>query len=106
MSGSDELARVNVRILDKDYPVACPAKERNDLIESAAYLNTKMREIRDGGKVVGADRIAVIAALNMANELVKLRGREQHLEGDVGGRLKGMRERVEKALEKGRQLEL
>ena len=106
MSGSDELTRVNVRILDKEYPVACPAKERNDLIESAAYLNTKMREIRDGGKVVGADRIAVIAALNMANELVKLRSREQHLEGDVGVRLKGMRERVEKALEKGRQLEL
>ena len=106
MSGSDELTRVNVRILDKEYPVACPAKERNDLIESAAYLNTKMREIRDSGKVVGADRIAVIAALNMANELVKLRSREQHLEGDVGVRLKGMRERVEKALEKGRQLEL
>ena len=106
MSGSDELTRVNVRILDKEYPVACPAKERNDLIESAAYLNTKMREIRDGGKVVGADRIAVIAALNMANELVKLRGREQHLEGNVGVRIKGMRERVEKALEKGRQLEL
>ena len=106
MSGSDELTRVNVRILDKEYPVACPAKERNDLIESAAYLNTKMREIRDGGKVVGADRIAVIAALNMANELVKLRGREQHLEGDVGVRLKGLRERVEMALEKGRQLEL
>jgi len=106
LSGSDELTRVNVRILDKEYPVACPAKERSDLIESAAYLNTKMREIRDGGKVVGADRIAVIAALNMANELVKLRSREQHLEGDVGVRLKGMRERVEKALEKGRQLEL
>jgi hypothetical protein len=42
----------------------------------------------------------------MANELVKLRGREQHLEGDVGVRLKGLRERVETALEKGRQLEL
>jgi cell division protein ZapA len=106
LSAADEVARVNVRILDKDYPVACPVRERDDLIESAAYLNTKMREIRDSGKVVGSDRIAVIAALNMANELVKLRGREQHLEGDVGVRLKGLRERVEMALEKGRQLEL
>lgn len=106
MSGADEVTRVNVRILDKEYPVACPARERDDLIESAAYLNTKMREIRESGKVVGSDRIAVIAALNIANELVKLRGREQHLEGDVGVRLKGMRERVERALEKGRQLEL
>jgi cell division protein ZapA len=106
LSAADELTRVNVRILDKDYPVACPARERDDLLESAAYLNTRMREIRDSGKVVGSDRIAVIAALNMANELVKLRGREQHLEGDVGVRLKGLRERVEMALEKGRQLEL
>jgi cell division protein ZapA len=106
LSGADEVTRVNVRILDKEYPVACPARERDDLIESAAYLNTKMREIRESGKVVGSDRIAVIAALNIANELVKLRGREQHLEGDVGVRLKGMRERVERALEKGRQLEL
>lgn len=106
MSGAGEVARVNVRILDKEYPVACPANEREDLLESAAYLNTKMREIRDGGKIVGADRIAVIAALNMANELVKLRNRHQHLEGGVGTRLKGLRERVENALEKGRQLEL
>ena len=106
MSGADEVTRMNVRILDKEYPVACPARERDDLIESAAYLNTKMREIRDSGKVVGADRIAVIAALNMANELVKLRGREQHLEGDLGVRIRGLRERVELALEKGRQLEL
>lgn len=106
MSDVTEVTRVNVRILDKDYPVACPAHERDDLLESAAYLNGKMREIRDSGKVVGSDRIAVIAALNMANELVKLRGREQHIEGDVGGRIKGLRERVERALEQGRQLEL
>jgi cell division protein ZapA len=106
LSSPDDVARVSVRILDKEYHVACPANERSDLLESAAYLNGKMREIRDTGKVVGADRIAVIAALNMANELVKLRGREQHLEGDVGLRLKGLRERVEGALEKGRQLEL
>jgi cell division protein ZapA len=106
VTAPDDVARVSVRILDKEYFVACPAAERADLIDSAAYLNGKMREVRDTGKVVGADRIAVIAALNMANELVKLRGREQHLAGDVGVRLKGLRERVEGALEKGRQLEL
>lgn len=106
MTDPAEVARVAVRILDKEYFVACPADQKTDLLDSAAYLNGKMREIRDTGKVVGVDRIAVIAALNMANELVKLRGREQHLEGDVGVRLKGLRERVETALEKGRQLEL
>jgi cell division protein ZapA len=106
VSTSGEVTRVNVRILDKEYPVACPPEERDGLLESAAYLNGKMREIRDSGKVSGSDRIAVIAALNLAHELVKLRSREQRLEGDVGVRLKGLRERVERTLERSRQLEL
>ncbi|MEP7313812.1 MAG: cell division protein ZapA [Pseudomonadota bacterium] len=105
MSESD-VARVTVKILDKEYHVACPASERADLTEAAAYLHGKMREIRDTGKVVGVDRIAVIAALNMANELVKTRGRGERLEGDVGTRLKGLRKRVETALGQGTQLEL
>ena len=58
------------------------------------------------GNVVGLDRIAVIAALNMANELIRFRNRDSNLESDVGGRLRILRERVESALEKGQQLEL
>jgi len=69
-------------------------------------LNSKMREVRDGGKVVGLDRIAVIAALNMAAELLRFRNRDNDLESDVGGRLRILRERVESTLEKGQQLEL
>jgi cell division protein ZapA len=103
---SDDVARVGVRILDKEYFIACPYDERSDLLDSAEYLNGKMREIRDSGKVVGLDRIAVMAALNLANEVVKLRDREQRVDSDVGIRLKGLRERVEAALEKGQQLEL
>ncbi|MEN9705349.1 MAG: hypothetical protein RLZZ393_1228 [Pseudomonadota bacterium] len=106
MSEVDTVTRVNVRLLDKEYPIACPPDQRDALLESAAYLNSTMREIRDAGKVVGTDRIAVMAALNLANELVKLKGRSQHLEGDVGLRLKYLRERVETALANGRQLEL
>ena len=68
-----EPAHVTVRILEKEYFVSCPQDERADLLDSAEYLNKKMREIRDSGKVVGADRIAVMAALNMANELLRLR---------------------------------
>ena len=72
MSEADA-TRVSVRILDKDYFVACPKEERNDLIDSAAFLNARMKEIRDTGKVVGADRIAVMAALNIANEMLRQR---------------------------------
>ena len=69
---TDMYAHVSVRILEKEYQVACPANERTDLLDSAELLNAKMREIRDSGKVVGLDRIAVMAALNMANELLKV----------------------------------
>lgn len=101
-----EPTAVTVRILDKEYFVACPPDERSDLIASAEYLNKKMREIRDTGKVVGADRIAVMAALNMANELLRLRRQDSELQGSVSGRVKNMRERVEGALQRTRQLDL
>ena len=101
-----EPTAVTVRILDKEYFVGCPPDERNDLLESAEYLNKKMREIRDTGKVVGADRIAVMAALNMANELLRLRKQDQEIQGNVSGRVKQMRERVEGALQRTRQLDL
>jgi cell division protein ZapA len=105
-SAKAETARVSVRILEKEYFVACPYEERADLLDSAEYLNGKMREIRETGKVVGIDRIAVMAALNLVNELLKSRSREAEVEGSLGGRLRAMRERVESALEHGRQLEL
>ena len=103
---SETTARVSVRILEKEYHITCPAEERADLLGSAEFLNARMREIRDGGNVVGLDRIAVIAALNMANELIRLRKNDGNLESEVGGRLRILRERVESALEKGQQLEL
>jgi cell division protein ZapA len=101
-----ESATVTVRILEKEYFVSCPQDERADLLDSAEYLNKKMREIRDTGKVVGADRIAVMAALNMANELLRLRRQDSELQGAVSGRVKNMRERVETALQRTRQLDL
>ena len=102
----ERITRVSIRVLDKEYQVACPAEERSDLLDSAEYLDAKMREVRDTGGVVGLDRIAVISALNIANELIKMRHNGGTLDGDLGTRLRGMRERVESALEKGKQLEL
>ena len=98
-------AQVSVRILEKEYQVACPANERTDLLDSAEILNVKMREIRDSGKVVGLDRIAVMAALNMANELLHARARDQDLEGNFSQRIKLIADRVESALGNTQQLE-
>ena len=102
----ERVTRVGVRLLDREYQVACPAEERADLLDSAEYLDAKMREVRDSGKVTGLERIAVISALNLANELIKLRRQGSTVEGDVGARLRVLRERVESALERGQQLEL
>ncbi len=103
---NDPHAQVSVRILDKEYQVACPASERTDLLDSAEVLNAKMLEIRDGGRVVGLDRIAVMAALNMANELLHAQAKDRLLEGDLSSRLKIISERVENVLGGSQQLEL
>jgi cell division protein ZapA len=99
-------AHVTIRILEKEYQVACPAEEKGDLIASAELLNKKMREIRDSGKVVGLDRVAVMAALNMANELLKRKGEDQELKEIVDLRVKAMTERLDSALGASRQLNL
>lgn len=103
---TDMFAHMNVKILEKEYQISCPADERKALVDSAELLNMKMREIRDSGKVVGLDRIAVMAALNMANDLIAANGLGEILETDAKARVRSMRERVESALQSGQQLEL
>jgi cell division protein ZapA len=105
-ASSQDRAQISLRIMEKEYVVACPYEERSALLDAAEFLNARMREIRDSGKVVGHDRIAVMVALNLANELLRLKNRDAKLEGEVTPRLRAMRERVEGALEKGQQLEL
>ena len=100
------MAQVSVRILEKEYQFACPASERNDLLNAAEFLNAKMRQIRDTGKVVGLDRTAIMAALNLANELLKSQTHEDLMDSSLELRIKMMRQRVESALESGKQLEL
>lgn len=103
---SDRMVRVSVRILEKEYQVACLPEERAELLDSAEHVNAKMREIRDGGSIVGVDRIAVMTALNLAHELLKLRGRGEVVNADVGQKIRQLRERAEAALSRGQQLEL
>ena len=98
---SDELARISVRLLDREYQVACPVEQRTELLDSAEFLDARMREVRDSGTAVGLDRIAVISALNLANELIRIRREGTSLDLELGSRLKDLRERVELALETG-----
>ncbi|AOY89846.1 cell division protein ZapA [Marinobacter salinus] len=68
---SQQPTTVEVKILDKEYLVACPEEEREALLRSARHLDSKMREIRASGKVFGTERIAVMAALNITHELLE-----------------------------------
>ena len=70
---SDGVKTLDVTILDREFRVACPEDERAELLDAVAYLDKKMREIRDIGKVATPERIAIMSALNIAHELLTTR---------------------------------
>ncbi|WP_339488851.1 cell division protein ZapA [Pseudomonas sp. EL_65y_Pfl2_R95] len=84
---------VNVQILDKEYCINCPQSERANLEGAARYLDAKMREIRSSGKVIGADRVAVMAALNITHELL-------HKQSDLDVQTSSTREQVRDLLQR------
>jgi cell division protein ZapA len=103
---ADDRARdkgaLTISLLGREFRVACPEGEEKQLLASADYLNRKLKEVRDTGKVAGNERIAIMAALNIAHELVSNKGA-----GAVGSpvdgtairrRISAMQETVEAAL--------
>ena len=105
MSKGDDKATVTIRVLEKDYQVACPAEERAALLESARYLDEKMREIRDSRKMIGSERVAVMAALNITHDLLQCREGGGDASA-VDSKLRQLQNKVEAAITRGRQLEL
>lgn len=95
---SEEPIQVSVRILDKDYRIACVPEEQDGLRDSARLLDDKMREIRKTGRVIGTDRIAVMAALNIAHELIQLRKSRPSDSTELDERLGQLQEQVTQAL--------
>jgi cell division protein ZapA len=67
------MEQLTVTILGREYRVACRSEERDELLACAQYVDRKMAAVRDGGKVLGADRIAVLVALQLAQELFGMR---------------------------------
>ena len=89
---------VTVHILDKEYCIACPQDERANLESAARYLDGKMREIRSSGKVIGADRVAVMAALNITHELLHKHDRLDAEASSAREHVRMLLERVDSAL--------
>lgn len=97
---------VTIYILDKEYRISCLPEERESLLESAAHLDGQMREIRQTGRVIGTERIAVMAALNIANDLLAIRKIKDDSNQSITRRIKTLQEKIEIALNTTNQLEL
>ena len=96
---------VTVKILDKDYQVACPEEQEAQLKSSAKYLDKQMRGIRDTGKVIGLERIAVMAALNIGYELLQASD-SADAAPPSGDSVKRINRKLDDALHDLRQLEI
>jgi cell division protein ZapA len=90
---------VSLTIMGKEYKIACAADGQNDLIQSALQLDRQMRQMRDSGKVAGADRIAVMAALNLAHELQLMKSQNAMLSQNLSECLAKMTHKIENVLE-------
>ena len=95
---------VNVSILGKDFQVSCPGDERADLINAASLLDQRMRQIRDSGKVIGLERIAIMAGLNITHEFLLDKDKaEGKATTDL---LKKLNRKLDNALQSAQQLEI
>ncbi|MGV6857425.1 MAG: cell division protein ZapA [bacterium] len=97
---------VTVKILEKEFRVSCPEDEKVGLEASADLLNERMRKVRDSGNVIGADRIAIIAALNLTHELLKQQSQHEALSTNLSHRVESMQDRIELALQDVQQMEM
>jgi cell division protein ZapA len=64
---------LEIKLLDRELHVACPEEERGELLDAVAFLDKRMREIRDAGKIASIERIALMAALNITHELLSMK---------------------------------
>jgi cell division protein ZapA len=97
---------VVVKILDKEYQVACPPDQESGLLEAARYLDKQMRSVRDTGKVVGLERIAVMVALNTSYELLKKGSQDNETSQADLDHMKKLSERIDDTLQRFSQLEI
>ena len=95
---SAEVKGLDVTIMGREFRVACPEDEQQALLDSVTYLDKKMREIRDAGKVIGVERIAIMAALNIAHEFLGTRLAGSFDIGEYKRRMNAMQAQIDQAL--------
>ena len=93
-----ESRSLQITIMGREFRVACPEEEQAGLLEAVDYLNRKMLEIRDGGKVIGLERIAIMAALNIAHELLTTKVGGGFDMGEIKRRMNRMEAVIDQAI--------
>jgi len=101
---ADGVKTLDITLLGRSYRVACSDEERDALLKAVAYLEGKMNDIKDSGKVAGTERIAVMAALNVAHELLSMRLGEGFDMGEAKRRISSIEAKLEAALAKQEKL--
>ncbi len=96
---------LSVRILEKEYQIACGEDEREDLIEAARYLEGKLKDVGTKGKIIGPERAAIMAALNISYELVQANKTTQ-TESEYQERLERLQDDVRMVVDKYKQTSL
>ncbi|HXS73087.1 MAG TPA: cell division protein ZapA [Rhodanobacteraceae bacterium] len=94
----NESITVTVRLLDREFLVGCAPEERESLLAAATYLDRKMHDVRGASRSVGYDRVAVLAALSLADELLQLRQRHDEQSRVLGDGIGVLRRKLEGAL--------
>ncbi len=97
MSSSNS-SPVNLRILGKDYVLACPEEERETLITSANILSQKVQEVREGGKVVGSERMVVVSALNIIHEYLQYKYQQEAQQTQLHQQISQLQAKIDLAL--------
>jgi len=90
---------ITVSILDRDYQFACQPDERKALQEAALFLDERMRSIKGAGRLMSLERIAMMTALNLSDELLKLQKNEQHRQQNVDSRIRMLADELDDALD-------
>lgn len=105
MAKSDTIP-VNISILGKDFQVASPEEEHQQLLQAANFLDKRMREIRESGKVLGLERIAIMAALNLSYELLNKSNSNPEEISIINNKMQQLSDTIQRSLESNKQIEL
>jgi cell division protein ZapA len=97
---TDSAKPINVTIMDKEYLLGCPEEDRESLYQAVEHLNRKLKEMKEKGKIIGAERVAVMTALNIMHEYLEYKKQNEGYNVDMRSGVRRIEDKIAKALRK------